>query len=220
MQPRCAMRFESHAPKSLAMRKSLGGRFGYFLFFSARGGGRGSRGAGGRWGIGFLLKSPGGGPPGREGPRGREGVCSELGNFWGGGGGGGAKYFFSGPKCPPRSFFASAAKTHSLDLKSQENARKTFCEKSCDVGLRCEKLACFLRSSNAKCLRFGLPLRFGLRCEYPRCQIASDAGRAMRTTKQGSIPVYTKILLIGAPDVLKHLKTRYSPVKRDWHEFG
>ena len=47
MQPRCAMRFESHTPKSLAMRKS---------------------------------------------------------------------------------FFASDAKTHSLDLKSQENARKKACE--------------------------------------------------------------------------------------------
>ena len=55
--------------------------------------------------------------------------------------------------------------------------------KSCDVGLRCEKSGCFLRSSDAKCLRFGLPLRFGLRCERPRCQIASDVGRAMRTTK-------------------------------------
>ena len=28
----------------------------------------------------------------------------------------------------PKSFFASDAKTHQLDLKSQENARKTFCE--------------------------------------------------------------------------------------------
>ena len=55
--------------------------------------------------------------------------------------------------------------------------------KSCDVGLRCEKSGCFLRSSDAKCLRFGLPLRFGLRCEHPRCQIASDSGRAMRATK-------------------------------------
>ena len=55
--------------------------------------------------------------------------------------------------------------------------------KSCDVGLRCEKSGCFLRSSDAKWLRFGLPLRFGLRCEHLRCQIASDVGRAMRTTK-------------------------------------
>ena len=102
MQPRCAMRFESHIPKSLAMRKS---------------------------------------------------------------------------------FFASDAKTHPLDLKSQENARKKSLRKSCDVGLRCKKSGCFLRSSDAKCLRFGLPLRFGLRCEHPRCQIASDVGRAMRATK-------------------------------------
>ena len=78
---------------------------------------------------------------------------------------------------------ASDAKTHSLDLKSQENARKKRLRKSCDVGLRCEKSGCFLRSSDAKCLRFGLSLRFGLRCERPRCQIASDVGRAMRTTK-------------------------------------
>ena len=81
-------------------------------------------------------------------------------------------------------FFASDAKTHSLDLKSQENARKTFCENpAMSIGLRCEKSGCFLRSSDAKCLRFGLPLRFGLRCERPRCQIASDSGRAMRATK-------------------------------------
>ena len=39
----------------------------------------------------------------------------------------------------------------------------------------------FLRLSDAKCLRFGLPLRFGLRCKCPQCQIASDVGRAMRT---------------------------------------
>ena len=74
MQPRCAMRFESRTPKSLAMRKVL---------------------------------------------------------------------------------FASDAKTHSLDLKSQENARKKGLRKSCDVGLRCENRVVFLRSSDAKCLRFG-----------------------------------------------------------------
>ena len=49
------------------------------------------------------------------------------------------------------------------------------------------KIGAFLRSSDATCLRFGLPLRFGLRCEHPRCQIASDVGRAMRTTKPGGI---------------------------------
>ena len=51
----------------------------------------------------------------------------------------------------------------------------------------------FLRSSDAKCLRFGLSLRFGLRCERPRCQIASDAGRAMRTTKPTQIKSPPKI---------------------------
>ena len=79
----------------------LGGHFGYFLIFSALGGGRGSprsREGGGlifienprRGGGGFLQEG--------EGLRGREGVCGELGNL----GGGGAKYFFSGPECPPR----------------------------------------------------------------------------------------------------------------------
>ena len=82
-----------------------------------------------------------------------------------------------------KKFFASDAKTHSLDLNSQENARKKSLRKSCNVGLRCEKSGCFLRSSDAKCLRFGLPLRFGLRCEHPRSQISSDVGRAMRATK-------------------------------------
>ena len=60
MQPRCAMRFESHISKSLAMRKG---------------------------------------------------------------------------------FFASDAKPHSLDLKSQENAREKACENpamlACDVKIRC-----------------------------------------------------------------------------------
>ena len=49
--------------------------------------------------------------------------------------------------------------------------------------MRCEKSACFLRLSDVKCLRFGLSFLFGLQCECPRCQIASDVGRAMRTTK-------------------------------------
>ena len=71
-------------------------------------------------------------------------------------------------------FFASGAKAHSLDLKSQENARKKALRKSCDIGLRCEKLACFLRSSDAKCLRFGLPLR-GLACDASARDVKSLA---------------------------------------------
>ena len=103
MQPRCAMRFEAHIPKSLAMRKI------------------------------FL--------------------------------------------------FASDAKTHSLDLKSQENAaRKRACENPAMLACDAKNRVDLLRSSDAKCLRFGLPLRFGLRCEQPRCQITSDVGRVMRTT--------------------------------------
>ena len=44
--------------------------------------------------------------------------------------------------------------------------------------LRCwlamRKSGMLLRSDDAKCLRFAL--RFGLGCEHPRCQIASDVG--------------------------------------------
>ena len=72
----------------------------FFIFFSARGGGRGVR-AVGRGAGRFLLKIPGGGGgvlQEGEGPRGREGVCSELGNLEGGG----LNIFLFGPKCPPR----------------------------------------------------------------------------------------------------------------------
>ena len=66
---------------------------GYFLFFFCSGRGKGeSEVQGGRGGVQFFIENPrrgGGGSPGREGPRGREGVCGKLGNFWGG-----AKYFF------------------------------------------------------------------------------------------------------------------------------
>ena len=51
-------------------------------------------------------------------------------------------------------------------------------------------------SSDATCLRFRLSLRFGLRCERPRCQIASDVGRAMRTYP-------TIIVLCDTPELQK-----------------
>ena len=89
MQPRCAMRFKSRTPKSLAMRKSFS----------------------------LAMRIP-------------------IRLIW--------------------------------DHRKMPEKKKL--RKSCDVGLRCQKSACFLRSSDAKCLRFGLPLRFGLRCECPRCQ--------------------------------------------------
>ena len=63
----------------------LGGRFGYFLFFFFSGRGKAESEAPGGRGIHFLLKIPGRGGGFQEGPRGREGVCGELGN-WGGGG--------------------------------------------------------------------------------------------------------------------------------------
>ena len=67
-----------------------------FLFFSARGRGRGSLRHQEGAGVGFLLKIPGGagGSPTRGGGGGAGRVSA--GNF-----GGGPKYFFSGPKCPP-----------------------------------------------------------------------------------------------------------------------
>ena len=65
-----------------------------FYFFSS-GRGKGESEASGGGGGRSLLKFPGGGGF-RRGPRGRESVCSELGNW-----GGGLNIFFSGPKCPP-----------------------------------------------------------------------------------------------------------------------
>ena len=63
--------------------------FYFFLFGKGEGRVRGAGGGGG--GSIFHWKSQEGvGVPGGEGPRGREGVCGELGNL------GGAKYFFRG----------------------------------------------------------------------------------------------------------------------------
>ena len=55
------------------------------FYFVCSGRGRGSpRRREGGGGIGFLLKIPGGGSPAQEGPRGREGVCGDLGSCLGG----------------------------------------------------------------------------------------------------------------------------------------
>ena len=73
-----------------------------FLFFSARGRGRGSPRRGEGKGAIFYGKSQegGGGLPGRWGRVGKgPGGC--LLGIWGGGG---AKHFFSGPKCPLEMF--------------------------------------------------------------------------------------------------------------------
>ena len=62
-----------------------------FYFFCS---GRGKGGSRRRRAVAdrFFIEKPrrGGGSPGQEGPRGREGVCSELGNL----GGGGQIFFF------------------------------------------------------------------------------------------------------------------------------
>ena len=64
-------------PISTVSDTVLGGRFGYFLFFVRSGRGkREFKAPGMEGGIGFFIENPG-----REGPRGREGVCGELGNF-------------------------------------------------------------------------------------------------------------------------------------------
>ena len=76
--------------------------------------------------------------------------------------------------------FASDAKTHPLDLKSKQNARKKSLRKFCDVGLRCEKSGCFLSSSDVKWLRFGLPLRLQLACNANTCDAKSLAMRVER----------------------------------------
>ena len=144
MQPRCAMRFESHTPKSLAMRKVFSLAMRKHI----------------RW-IWNHRKMPG--------------------------------------------------KTPAKILR-------------CWPAMR--KIRVFLRSSDAKCLRFGLPLQSGLRCERPRCQIASDVGRAMRTTKlkrsvgfprygiRAALSIHTKILLAGAWCTIKtyHCKMHHQNV--------
>ena len=94
---------------------------------------------------------------------------------------------------------SDAKKFFPLAMRKTGKCQKKSPRKSCDVGLRCEKSGCFLRSSDAKCLRFGLPLQFGLRCEHPQCQIASDVDQAMRTTKPGSLPRLLWRLLALAP---------------------
>ena len=68
----------------------LGGRFGYFLFFSARGGQGAVRGAERGGGDRFLLKIPGVGGvglPGREGSGAGRVPVANLGIFFCGGGG-------------------------------------------------------------------------------------------------------------------------------------
>ena len=64
---------------------NLGGRFGYFLLFLlVEGEGESEAPGGGGFGF-FLWKIPGGGGVSKTGrPRGREGVCGELGNRGGG----------------------------------------------------------------------------------------------------------------------------------------
>ena len=81
-------------PKLQNRLEFLGGRFGCFYVFSAWGGEGGVRGAGVRRGAGrFFIENPRRGVVSR--PRGREGVCGELGNFLRGGGGG-VNFFFFG----------------------------------------------------------------------------------------------------------------------------
>ena len=79
-------------------------------------------------------------------------------------------------------FFASDAKTHSLDL----NHRKMPEKPSAKI-LRCwpamRKIGVFLKIERCDMPAIRTPLRFGLRCGRPRCHIASDVGQAMRATK-------------------------------------
>ena len=63
-----------------------------------------------------------------------------------------------------KSYFASDAKAHSLDLKSQENAKKKL-RKSCDVGLQCEKSGRFFKIE---------------RCEMPAIRTPAAVWPAMR----------------------------------------
>ena len=94
-------------------------------------------------------------------------------------------------------FFSLAMRKPIRLIWNHRKIAENSLRKSCDVGLRCEKSACFLRSSDAKCLRFGPSLRFGLRCERTRCRIAS-AGRVMRATKMWSELSYGRLIPLAA----------------------
>ena len=61
----------------------------------------------------------------------------------------------------------------------------------------CLKLTKEIQTTKEGRTGFGLPLRFGLRCEYPQCQIASDVGRAMRATKKQLFSLDRKTLQKG-----------------------
>ena len=85
----------AHANHTFA---NLGGRFGFFVFFSA-GEGKGVRGS--RKGVGgvrFLLKIPGEGVSQERGGGGAEGSGGCLRGIWGGGG----KYIFFGAEMPTK----------------------------------------------------------------------------------------------------------------------
>ena len=78
-------------PRCPSLKGSLGGLFGYFLFFLCSGQGRGVRGARNRGGsVFYWTRRRGGG-----GAKGREGVCGEL-------GGGGANFFVFGAETPTK----------------------------------------------------------------------------------------------------------------------
>ena len=85
-------------------------------------------------------------------------------------------------------------------LMIRKNSNHSAPERSCEI-LRCwpamPKITCFWTSSDAKCLRFELSLRSGLRCDCVRCQIASDLCRTMRTTK-GCIVLSSALLIVSA----------------------
>ena len=67
-----------------------------------------------------------------------------------------------------KKFFTSDAKTPLLFYQITGKMAEKPLRKSCDVGLRCEISACILRSRDAKCLRFGLSLRFARAQETSR----------------------------------------------------
>ena len=86
--------------------------------------------------------------------------------------------------------FSLAAKQYKKPLMLHKNRLilpRHLPQKSCGVGLRCQKITCCLTSSDAKWLQFGLSLQSGLECDCVRCEIPSDSGRAMRATKLVSV---------------------------------
>ena len=103
---------------------------------------------------------------------------------------------FKGPR-PPRLVehcwvpILGASCSNILLLGTVRPSHRKMPEKPSAKILRCwlamQQIGMFFKIERCKMPAIRTPLRFGLRCERLRCQIASDVGGAMRATKNESV---------------------------------